>query len=171
MFVSPITNLKMFGLRENDMVADLGSGTGFYTLEIAKLVPSGRVYAVELEKDYVELIKHKASEAKLKNVECIFGDIEKIGGTKIKNSLLDKVVLSNVFFQLGDKDLCIEEIKRILKSGGRVLFVDWSTDSSFRLPNKVAKDRAREMFERKGFALDREIDAGEHHYGMILVKV
>ncbi|MCE9549263.1 class I SAM-dependent methyltransferase, partial [Candidatus Nomurabacteria bacterium] len=107
------------------------------------------------------------------NVECIWGDIEKVGGTKIKDRIVDVVIASNILFQVEHRDKFIEEAKRILKPGGRVLLIDWSDTSSSIGPNfntMIPKNKAREMFERTGFVFEREIDAGAHHYGMILVK-
>lgn len=170
MFSDPIKNLKTLALRESDVVADLGAGTGYYAIAAAKIVPSGKVYAVELQKDFLATIKHKAKEAHLSNVECFWGNVEKIGGTKIKEGVVDVVLASNIFFQVEDQNIFIEEIKRILKKGGRLLLIDWSDSIAFPLLEPVPAPQARNMFETKGFIYERQIDAGEHHYGMILVK-
>ena len=160
MFSDPVKNLKALGLRENDIVADLGAGTGFYSIAAGHIVRQGKVYAVEVQKDFLATLKNKAKEAHLNNIEILWGNVEKVGGTKIGDGIADAVIASNIFFQLEDKDQFIEEAKRILKSGGKLLLIDWSDGSS----------KGREMFERKGFVFERDIDAGAHHYGMILVK-
>lgn len=173
MFTDPIKNLKAFGLKEDNIVADLGAGTGFYSIAAGMLVPQGKVYAVEINKDFLATIKNKATEAHLNNVEILWGDIEKMEGTKIGNGIVDAVIASNVLFQVEDKEIFIEEIKRISKPSGRVLLIDWSDASSSIGPSFgaiIPKNKAREMFERKGFVLERDINAGEHHYGMILIK-
>ncbi len=172
MFSDPVKNVRALGLAENSIVADLGAGTGFYAVAAGHLVPRGKVYAVEVQRDYLSKIKHKVAEARLRNVEAIWGNVEKMGGTKIRDGIVDAVIASNVLFQVEDKDKFIEEMKRILKPGGRALLVDWS-ETSTAMPHRqaiVSKTRAREMFEKKGFKVEREIDAGVHHYGMILVK-
>ena len=173
MFTDPVKNLKQFGLRDDMIVADLGAGTGFYTITVAKIVERGKVYAIEVVKDYIETIKNKAKEAHLNNVECFWGDIEKIGGTKIKDGIVDAVIASNILFQVEDREKFILEIKRILKVGGKVLLIDW-TEASPIGPNKekcISKEKALVLFSKRNFILEREIDAGEHHYGMILKKV
>lgn len=172
MFTDPIKNLKALRLREDSIVADLGAGTGFYSIEAGKIASKGKVYAVEIIKDFLATIKNKITEAHLSNVEIILGDIEKLGGTKLKDGIVDDVILSNVFFQVEEKSKCIAEIKRILKPKGRVLFIDWSLEEGSVFPKgALSKDRACMMFKEKGFILDREIDAGTHHYGMILSKL
>ena len=52
MFTDPVKNLKLFGLAEDMIVADLGAGTGFYTLAAARMTPQGKVYAIEIQKDF-----------------------------------------------------------------------------------------------------------------------
>ena len=179
MFTDPIKNLRAFGLREDSIVADLGAGTGYYSLAAYMMVPQGKVYAVEIAKDFLTTIKNRALEAKCDNLECLWGDVEKIGGTNLGDNIVDAVIASNILFQVEDKNKFIDEIKRILKPGGKVLLVDWLVDSSpenavefsFAKPKgTLSAHRAREVFERKGFVLGRDIDAGAHHYGMILVK-
>jgi ubiquinone/menaquinone biosynthesis C-methylase UbiE len=169
MFADPVKNLKAFGLREDMIVADLGAGTGFYALGAAEMVPKGKVYAVEVQKDFLAKIRDKIKDAHLSNIEVIWGDVEKIGGTKIKENIADAVIASNILFQVEDHDTFIKELHRILKFGGRVLLVDWSSGMA-HVQRKIPKATAREMFERKGFAWERDIDAGSSHYGMILRK-
>jgi|SRR3989344_9342406 len=179
MFSDPVKNLKFFGLRDNSIVADLGAGTGFYSIAAGQMVPHGKVYAVEIVKDFLTTIKHKAEDAHLKNVETLWGNIEDKGGTHIADGVVDAVIASNTLFQVEDKNQFIEEIKRILKPGGRVLFIDWTKGDPadegkespfFNFKGVMPKDQAEELFKRRGFAVEREIDAGLHHYGMILAK-
>ena len=172
MFTDPIKNLKQFGLREDMIVADLGAGTGFYSIVAAQMIPQGKVYAIEIQKDFLGTIKNKVKDARLNNVECFLGNVEKIGGTSLKDAVVDAVIVSNVFFQIENKDKFIEEIKRILKTDGRVLLIDWSDSSDIHsnLKKIISKDKAREMFENKGFIFNKEINPGAHHYGMIFRK-
>jgi ubiquinone/menaquinone biosynthesis C-methylase UbiE len=173
MFTDPVKNLKQFGLGENMIVADLGAGSGFYAIPAAEMVSKGKVYAIEIQKDFLITIKNKAAEARLHNVECLLGDVEKIGGTKMKDGVVDAAIASNILFQVEDKDKFIKEAKRILKPGGKLLLIDWSDNSSSigtGFDKIISKNKAREMFEKEGFSWQRDIDAGAHHYGIILTK-
>ncbi len=173
MFTDPVKNLKAFGLQENNIVADLGAGTGFYSIAAAGMLPHGKVYAVEVQKDFLTTVANKAKEAHVNNVEGLWGDIEKVGGTKLRDALVDAVIISNVLFQVGKKDNLLEEAKRILKKGGRILLIDWSAGVSVMGPNTrefIPKNSAKEMLIKHGFQYEREIDAGVQHYGMIFKK-
>jgi ubiquinone/menaquinone biosynthesis C-methylase UbiE len=170
MFSEPLKNLKIFELKENDIVADLGAGTGFYSLAAGVIASRGKVYAVELQKDFLDTIKNKIKEAHLNNIEIIWGNVEKIGGTKIGDGVVSAVIASNILFQVEDKGNFILEIKRILKPKGRVLLIDWSESSVVNGANIISKEKALLMFEKEGFSKEREIKVGDYHYGMIFVK-
>lgn len=170
MFTDPIKNIKTLGLRETDIVADLGAGTGFYSIAAGHIVTKGKVYAIEISKDLLETIKQKARDAHVGNVEIIWGDIEMHGGTKLRDGIVDAAIVSNVFFQVQNKEKFIEEVKRILKKDGKLLLIDWSQASVLGAKHIVPKNKAREMFEQKGFIFDLDINAGAQHYGMIFKK-
>ncbi len=179
MFTDPVKNLKAFGLKDDSVVADLGAGTGYYTLAAGVMVPRGKVYAVEITKDFLTTIKNKVLDAHLNNIEILWGDVEKLGGTNIGDGIVDAVVASNILFQVEDKNKFVEEIKRILKPEGRLLLIDWLVEDStentpettiVKLKGAMPANRARLMFEQKGFVFERDIDAGAHHYGMILIN-
>ena len=170
MFSDPLKNLKAIPLKEDDVVADMGAGTGYYSIAAGTLSPRGKVYAIEIEKDYLETIKIKVRDAHLSNVEIISGDVEKLGGTKINDHVATVVVVSNILFQVEKKDIFLKEVKRVLRPKGKVLLVDWSPNSFIHKKAVIPKNEARAMFEENGFVFEREINAGEHHYGMILNK-
>lgn len=157
------------------IIADFGAGSGFYTIEAAKaLAGTGKVYAIDAQKDLLVRIKNDAAKENLSNVEVIWGDIEKVGGTNIADGTVSLGLLCNVLFQLEDKKSCLAELKRILIPGGRALVVDWA--DSFggigpHINNVITKESAEELFEGAGFAKDREISAGSHHYGFIFKKM
>ncbi len=175
MFSDPVKNVEQCGIQAGMEIADFGSGSGHYSLAAAKaLMSTGRVYAIDVNKDLLTKLKNHASHDGMYNVEVIWGDIEKPNGTKLRDGSVDFVFLSNILFQLDDKDMVVKETKRVLKQGGRVLVVDWSDSFGGIGPTPkmvVKKDKAMELFEKTGFHLDREISAGSHHYGFIYKKM
>ncbi len=171
MFSDPATNLAKLGLNDGMKVVDLGAGSGFYSIEAAKKVgSSGRVYAVDVQKDLLERLRSVGASQGLHNIEVIWGNAEKIGGTKVKESLADRVIASNVLFQIAKLDDFVLEIKRILKPGGKVLVVDWSGVTPLSPKTIVSEMQARALFEKNGFKVDQSFGAGDHHYGIVLVR-
>jgi len=173
MFSNPEKVVDQLGLLPTMHVADLGAGIGTYSLKIAKAVLAGKVYAVDVQKDLLVKLKNSANQAKLTNVEIIAGDIEHLSGTHLKESSVDMAVAANVVFQLSNKKSFVQEVKRILKKGGRVLLVDWSDSFGGIGPQPehvFTEHKAKELFQAEGFAFERKISAGDHHYGLIFKK-
>lgn len=174
-FSDPKKNIEQCGIQPGLIIADLGAGSGFYTLEAARaLASTGKVYAVDAQKDLLARLKNNAVSEGLYNVEVIWGDIEKLGGTSIKDNSIDLILICNVMFQLTDKKAVASETKRIVASGGRVLVVDWTDSFGGIGPHKdhlFGKADAEALFESEGFSKDREIQAGSHHYGFIYKKL
>lgn len=161
-------------LSPGDVVADFGAGSGFMSRAAAKLIPKGTVYAIELLRGMVERLQHEAKEAGLSNLHPIWGDIEAPRGTSLEDGTVDFVILSNILFQLEDKQACVTEAFRVLKPSGRVLVLDWSESFGGLGPaphHVFAAPAAKELFERKGFKLlSEKLPAGEHHYAILFKK-
>jgi len=174
MFSNPSHNIEQFGLSHGQVIADFGAGSGFYAMEAAKTVaPTGKVFAIDLNRDLLDRLKHEAQRLHIHNIDIISGDLEKLGGTKVRDEGVDAVIASNIFFMLKDRASCVQEIKRVLKSNGRVLVIDWLGSFSGMGPHHASvfpKDEAIKFFKDAGFVFIKEISAGSHHYGMIFRK-
>jgi arsenite methyltransferase len=174
MFSDPEQNVSQFELIKGSHVADFGSGSGFYSFAAAEAVgENGKVYAIDVQKDLLQKLNNEAKNTRhLTNIEIVWGDIDNLGGTRIRENSIDAVIAANVFFQLEDKNNACLEIKRIIKDGGRVLFIDWLNQlaSESQGKNYFSKEEAIELFTRKGFTVERDINAGIKHYGLIFIK-
>ncbi len=173
-FVVPEVVVTHFHLRSGDAVGDFGAGKGSFARVLSRAVgPEGRVYACEIQKNLVEAIADTVRQERLGNVEALWCDIESIGGTKIKDGALDAAILVNTLFQMEDKDTGVEEVKRTLRSGGKLFVIDWS-ESWGGLgphPNDVLyEDDAKALVETHGLVFERSFDAGDHHYGLAFRK-
>ncbi len=176
MFSDPESNLNRFDVQAGMHVVDLGAGSGFYTLALSRRVgPSGKVYAIDVQKDLLEKLKKEALKNHMMNIEVVWGNIEKIGGTKLKEGFVDRVVASNVLFQIENEHRknFVVEIKRILKQGGKVLVIDWSDSFSGMGPSQkliVLPATAEALFTKEGFKVESDVSAGDHHWGIIFIK-
>ncbi len=174
MFSDPQKNIAELGIMDGMKIVDLGAGSGFYALEAAKKVgPRGMIYAVDVQQDLLNKIKTSAGLMSLHNVEVVWGNIEKLGGTKLRESIADCVILSNTLFQVepADRDNLALEVKRLLKSGGKLLVVDWASGTPLSPKTIVPKLLAEGIFQKVGLKLDKSFDAGDHHYGIIFKKL
>lgn len=170
-FCNPQENVLQLGLREGMKVADLGVGIGHYAICASHIVDkSGVIYAVDIQEDVLTHIKTVAEMRGLTNIQTVWGDVERLGGTKLKDDSVDAVILSNTLFQLENREVAIGEIKRILKAGGRLLVVDWAGayDGMGPPPEHVVPEAtAEQLFINAGFHKVKGFRGGPHHYSLV----
>ena len=174
-FAQPRQNIAALHISGGMRVADFGAGSGAYTLAIAeRLEGSGKVYAIDVQRDLLRRISNEAARRGLSNVEVIWTDLEMPRASKLANESIDLVLVSNVLFQVPDKLQVLKEARRIVKGAGNVAVIDWSGSFGGMGPVKedvVKKDQAVLLAKKAGLELDREFTAGTHHYGLILRPV
>lgn len=173
MFLDPNDTVKYLLIHDDWHIADLGAGSGAYTLAAAKYVPTGKIYAIDINREILPFIKAKMLAHGHENIDVVWGDIDRPGGTNVGDASMDAVILANTFFQIENKNSAVQEIKRILKPGGKVLFVDWVGSFGNTGPREedvVLPAAAKIAFEKFGLVFKEDVPAGEYHYGMIFYK-
>lgn len=169
-FVIPEKVVTHFHVREGDQVADFGAGSGFFLKSLSELVgEEGVVYACEIQKNLVESMDLLATKEGLENVRPTWCDFEKVGGSKLPENTIDIVILVNTLFQVEQKSEVVEEIKRVLRSGGKAIVIDWSESFGGLGPQPdsvITQDKTEELFVASGFTMETTFDAGDHHYGI-----
>ncbi len=173
-FAQPSENIQVLALAPGSRVADFGAGSGAYTLALAEAVGrDGKVYAIEVQKELTEKLATQAIERGLSNIETIWGDIDRVGGSNIVENSLDALVISNVLFQSEDKTALAREAFRVLKSGGKALIIDWSASFSGMGPSSaevVTVTQGKAIFIEIGFVFISEFNAGAQHWGIVVQK-
>ncbi|MEK7462710.1 MAG: methyltransferase domain-containing protein [Patescibacteria group bacterium] len=173
-FVIPEVVSSHFHLKDGDVMADFGAGSGYFLRALSLRVGSGKVYACEIQKNLVEKVSDQVRAQGLSNVYPLWCDLEERGGVPIKDNALDVGLLVNTLFQLEDKTAVCAEIYRLLRPGGRLIVIDW-TDSHGGLgpaPEHVCDENsAKHLFESASFVLEQAFPAGAHHYGLAFRKI
>ncbi len=174
MFADPSSNVAQFGLTPGMHIADLGAGSGAYSFPAAKAVsPNGKVYACEVQKDLLTRLKNDAASEHITNIEGVWSNIEKLGGTKLGDRSMDGAIVSNVLFIVEDRPAFMAELKRIVKPAGHVYFIDWTDAFGGMGPHPdhvITEEKAKELFAKFGFTVEKTFDTGAHHYGIIFKK-
>jgi ubiquinone/menaquinone biosynthesis C-methylase UbiE len=170
-FAEPMTNVLQMGLDTGMKVADLGSGSGHYAIAASGIVgPVGQVYAVDIQEDLLAHIRDKATEARRKNIETIWGDIERVGGTRLRDTVVDGVILSNVLFQLSDRAAALAEARRIMRPGAKLLVLDWTGSHGGIGPAEhliISERDVEELALASGFHKVKSFPGGPHHYSLL----
>ena len=165
---------QILGIKIGQRVADLGAGGGMFTLQSARLVgEQGEVYAVDVVKNCLSDIESKARMANLYNIKTVWSNIEIVGATKIPEESLDFVLLVNVLFQTKKTDQALKEGKRLLKSGGRMLVIDWSDHRGGIGPHQdrhINPATISSQAQKINLIPEQQFKAGQYHFGQIFIK-
>ena len=168
-FLNPLEVIKQLKLRENMIAADFGSGSGGWAIPLAKKLEEGQVYAIDLLEEPLSALRAKAKSEKIPNIETIRSNIEKT--SRLRENSCDLVLMTNLFFQVENKKQVLEEGKRALKKGGKILVVDWKKEALMGPKGReVSPAEVKKLAEEVGLKLEREFEAGLYHWGLILVK-
>lgn len=175
-FMNPELIAAGFGLTEGMRVADLGSGSGYFTIIMAKKVgDSGLVTAVDLLNSALETLRAKAKVEGLGNIETIRSNLEILGSSGLTNDSQDIVLLANILFQNSNKATILNEARRVIKPGGTLIVIDWRKGAGgFGPPDNLRTSEEeinRLVISSDGFQFVSQIDAGVFHYGMMYKKI
>ncbi len=113
-------------LLPDEAVADVGAGTGYFTLPLARAVGAeGKVYAVDAQAGMLARLSEKLSDAGVTNVIPIQAEADETG---LPGSSCDLFFLANVWHEIEDRGAVLVEAWRVLKLGGRIAILDWRPD-------------------------------------------
>jgi len=173
-FMNPDRTLRDIEVKKGDVVADLGCGSGFFVIPASTIVDSGgKIYAVDILSSELEKIKGNAKTYGLWNIEYIQADLEVEKGTGIPSASVDIVIISNTLSQTQRDDKVIEEANRILKPKGKLVIIDWDkVKTSFgpRLEDRPEKENIIGIAKGIGLKLEKNLETGLYHYGLIFRK-
>ena len=171
-FLTPEHLVRELSLKPGDRVADIGCGTGVYTMALAREVGAmGQVYAVDVHREALHTLAGALDKRGIINVEMIWADAEK--GIPIDAYSLDALVLSNVLFQFDSIDKVLSQISRLVKPEGQLLVVEWSDSHGGVGPHPshvVQEEHAISFVQAHGFRLLRRLPAGDYHYAFLAIS-
>lgn len=173
-FLHPERILARFDIRPGMIVADFGAGGGYFSIPAARKVgENGKVYAIDIQKEALSIIKSKAALEHLLRIETIWADLESSAGSHLPANSVDFVIIANILFQSEKKENVLREASRVLRSGGQLAVLEWD-DTPFPagppLVLRVPKRTIKQLAESSGLALEKEFEAGSHHYGLLFKK-
>lgn len=126
LWLPPAEVVGALALQPCATVADVGAGTGYFSLPLSRAVgPEGKVYAIDGQAEMLARIDRKLTSADLSNVELIHAEAEQTG---LPPSSCDLFFLANLWHEIEDRDAVLLEARQVLKRGGRIAILDWRTD-------------------------------------------
>jgi ubiquinone/menaquinone biosynthesis C-methylase UbiE len=159
--------INLLELKPSYVVADLGCGSGYFTVPISRKVK--KVYGIDVQEEMLEFLEQKIREQKIVNIETLLSKEDMI---PLQDESVDLVLSVNTLHEFRDKETTISEIKRVLKPKGHVVIVDFKTeDSDFGPPIsiRVSEEQAKLLFAQKALTTMKTHHL-KYHYLIVLRK-
>jgi ubiquinone/menaquinone biosynthesis C-methylase UbiE len=115
--------MEALKLKKGEVVADIGAGTGYFTFRIADIVgPKGKVLAVDIQPEMLDIMRKRMKERKITNVELVRGTET---DPKLKADSADLILMVDVYHEFSHPWEMTTAMIKALKPGGRLVFVEY----------------------------------------------
>ena len=145
-------------LEPEDVVADIGAGTGYFSFRLAPRVPRGRVLAVDIQPEMLDQIAFRKRLSGATNVEPVLGTLT---DPKLPPDAVDLALLVDAYHEFSHPREMMEGLRKALRPGGRVVLVEYrAEDPSVRIKplHKMTEAQVRLELEAVGFAHVETLD-------------
>jgi len=161
----PAEVIAALKLAPDAVVADIGSGTGYFAVRLARAVPRGHVYGGDVEPDMVRFLTDRAARERLPNLTS------HVAGEQGPNlpAPVDLALVVDTYHHIPQRSRYFERLKLALRSGGRVAIIDFRLDSPTGPPvkHRIPPDQVRAEMERAGYKLVEQPDLLPYQYFLV----
>ncbi|MDW7671972.1 MAG: nitroreductase family protein [Bacillota bacterium] len=163
--------LKAMGLKSHDIVADVGCGTGYFSMAAAEIIYSeGTVYALDTSEEMLQETDKTMADHQRNKVVTMRTDNYDF---KLPDASVTYVWMANVLHEVADRQEFLMEANRILPPGGRLALLEWDkkeTPEGPPLHHRISLEEARTLLDMTGFRIVSEKSFAAHFYGMVAEK-
>ncbi len=140
-------------ITSKSVVADIGAGSGYYTFRIAKKVPEGKVYAVEIQEPALKFLEERSKELAFDNVVAVKGS-EK--SPMLPDNAIDLAIMVDVYHELLYPHEVLQSIKKSLKPNGKLLLIEYRGEDpkvAIKPLHKMTVEQVKKELTSNGFKL------------------
>ena len=162
--------IKNMRIKSNDVIADIGAGSGYHTFRMASLAPNGLVYAVDIQTEMLMAIENKKTFSEISNVETILGTEKSV---QLPKNSVDKILMVDVYHEFSFPLEMIFSMKNALKSNGELFLIEYRAEDPLvpiKRIHKMSQKQAVKEMEAAGFKLRKNIENLPWQHCMIFVK-
>ena len=162
--------IKNMRIKSNDVIADIGAGSGYHAFRMASLAPNGLVYAVDIQTQMLMAIENKKTFSEISNVETILGTEKSV---QLPKNSVDKILLVDVYHEFSFPLEMIFSMKNALKSNGELFLIEYRAEDPLvpiKRIHKMSQKQAVKEMEAAGFKLRKNIENLPWQHCMVFVK-
>ena len=164
---SLIKNMK---IKSNEVIADIGAGSGYHAFRIASLVTNGLVYAVDIQPEMLMAIEKTKEFKKVENIKTILGTEKTV---ELPKSSVDKILMVDVYHEFSFPVEMINSIKNALKPNGELFLIEYRAED-LKVPikriHKMTEEQAVKEMKAAGLVLKENIDNLPWQHCMVFIK-
>jgi ubiquinone/menaquinone biosynthesis C-methylase UbiE len=168
----PKETLLQMGLKQGDILADIGCGIGYFTIPAAMIVgPEGKVFALDISEELLEETKAVKRQEGLENIETVLVDEYDL---KLSSSSISFALVSIVLHEIDNLPRYLNEISRILSPGGQLAIIEWEKRESNDGPplnRRLDKTELQNLIRDAGFKLGKSWTIREELYVLLAQKI
>src|SRR5947208_7616756 len=143
-------------LVKGSTVADVGAGSGYMTVKMAKRVgPTGKVYANDIQPEMLALLRERLAKEKISNVETVLGTVD---DPKLPTGAIDLILMVDVYHEFSEPQKMLRRMHEALKSGGRLVLLEYRKEDPaipIRPEHKMSVAEAKLEVEAEGYTLGK----------------
>ena len=153
--------IARLGLKPGDVVADIGSGTGAYTIPFAKAVaPPGRAIAVDIWPELLDHVRQKAAASNVANLQTVLAALD---DPRLPPQQVDLAFFHDVFHNTNDRAGYLRVLVSQLKPAGRIAIIEQEFDDPIakkwdKDEDRITREQVRDWMAAVGFELKAEFD-------------
>lgn len=146
--------VRALKLKPNSLVADIGAGTGYFAVRLARAVPQGRVYGVDAEP---EMLQYLSGRAQRENLPNLIGILAKPDDPGIPVPV-DVILLVDTYHHIPDREKYFSELQKSFRTGGRLAIIDFTPQSPVgpSVRARILAGRVKQELESAGYRLLEE---------------
>ena len=143
-------------LKPGQTVADIGSGTGYFSIRLAQSPPAPKVYGADIEPAMVEYLRQRAAKEGINNVIAVRAAAD----SPNLPEPVDLVLIVDTYHHIGDREVYFRKLRSSLKPGGRVAIIDFKPDSPEGPPKefRFAPEKFAAEMSAAGYKLAQQFD-------------
>jgi len=162
--------IKNMNIKDTDVIADIGAGSGYHVFKMAPIAKEGIIYAVDIQPEMLAEIKQQKENKSVENVTLVRGGEQ---SPNLPNNTIDKVLMVDVYHEFNYPFEMLLSIKSALKKNGKIYLIEYRGEDPqipIKTIHKMSEEQAVKEFEFAGFKLVKNIDNLPWQHCMVFEK-
>ena len=162
--------LQNMNIQNDDVIADIGAGSGYHVFKMAGMAARGKIYAVDIQEEMLAAMRQKIEKGGVSNVDLIKGSDKSVN---LPDSVVDKILIVDVYHEFEYPFEIMASLYKALKTDGRLYLIEYrkeDTSVPIKEVHKMSEKQAVKEMKAAGFILERNIANLPWQHCMVFIK-